>query len=320
MPIHSPQTRMQQPDVDATRLRGRIGGSQVFGDRGSCKALPMDGHVPIFHPHGFRAIVAQNAHVLRQRQHTRHFVRGIVVAGDDENRDLLLPQSSKLLGEIEPRVVITAIAVIEVARNHDEIDPLLDGQVDQSLERPARRSPHPLYRSVFVTLEPLERAVEMNVGRVKKRDRHEGGTHSVLRLGLPNLIGGREVIRDRNRHVARGGPLGPAKQHGPEAVATNRDGVIPHDMPHHRGEDAPLAKRDDPDHRLVRAGAAFLLRGISRGQDLHVLCRPALTVIKLVLGVHPLGGHPTSDRVVRIPDDNLELVRRPVAGSGPSPL
>ena len=85
----------------------------------------------------------------------------------------VVPQPAELPDQVEPGVVIAPIAVVEVAGDQHEIDAFLDGQVDQPREGAPRRSPNPLDGRVLVPLQPLERAVEVDIGRVEKRDRHD---------------------------------------------------------------------------------------------------------------------------------------------------
>ena len=187
MAVCTAQACMKQSNVEVARLRRRIARRKVLRDGSFRETLAMDRNTQIIQYDGLGLIMAQNADILRQAQNASHLVGGVMIARDDKGGDLLVPQSPKLPRKIEPGVVIAPVAIIEVAGDHDEIDPLLYSQVDQSLESPARCSSHPLHGSVFITLEPLERTVEMNVGRVKKRDRHEEETHSILRLGPSNL-------------------------------------------------------------------------------------------------------------------------------------
>ena len=77
-------------------------------------------------------------------------------------------QPAELPDQVQPGVVIAPIAVVEVARDQHEIDAFLDGQVDQSREGPPSRSSNSLDGRVLVPLESLERAIEVDIGRVEK--------------------------------------------------------------------------------------------------------------------------------------------------------
>ena len=123
--------------------------------------------------HGLGTFVGQEADILGQSQGSRHLVGGVMIAGDDEDRDLQVAQPAELAHQIKPGVVIAPIAVVEVARDQDKIDGFLDGKVDQSREGASRRSANPLDGRILIPLEPLERAIEVNIRRVDERDRHE---------------------------------------------------------------------------------------------------------------------------------------------------
>src|SRR5216117_875392 len=77
----------------------------------------------------------------------------------------------------------------------------------------------------------------------------------LLRRDRAGLFPGREVFRDRQRHLASGGPLCAARQRGQETDAAHAIGVVAH----RRVEHAALAVHHGPDHRLVLAGAALAL-------------------------------------------------------------
>ena len=91
-----------------------------------------------------------------------------MVAGDHDNRDLMFPQPDELTDQVQARVVIAPIAVIQVAGNEHEIDASLDGKVDQPRESPSCRSSYLVDGCVLVSLQALEWAIEMNVRRVQK--------------------------------------------------------------------------------------------------------------------------------------------------------
>ena len=58
--------------------------------------------------------------------------------------------------------------VVQIARNDDEVDVLLSGLPDQSVEHLSRRSPDSLGEAAFLSREAEERTLQMNVRRVEK--------------------------------------------------------------------------------------------------------------------------------------------------------
>ena len=86
--IHSAHAGMEQSDVGAASLGRWIGRGQVLHDSGLGEALPMDRHAQVLELHGLGAFVGQEADILGQSQGSRHLVGGVMIAGDDEDRDL----------------------------------------------------------------------------------------------------------------------------------------------------------------------------------------------------------------------------------------
>ena len=58
--------------------------------------------------------------------------------------------------------------VVQIARNDDEVDVLLSGLPDQSVEHLSRRSPDSRGEAAFLSREAEERTLQMNVRRVEK--------------------------------------------------------------------------------------------------------------------------------------------------------
>ena len=92
-------------------------------------------------------IVGEELDVVRQRQAAGHLVGRVVVAGDDEDRDLVVAQPAEFLLQVEHGAEIAPIAIVEVAGDQHEIDAFLDGQVDQPREGPPGRPADPIRRA-----------------------------------------------------------------------------------------------------------------------------------------------------------------------------
>ena len=121
--VHAAHAGVEQADVDVADLGRRIGGGQVLRDGGLGEALPVDGHAQVLELHSLGTFVGQDADIFRQSQRSCHLVGGVVVAGDDEDGDLLVPQPAELpRDQKKPGVVIAPIAVVEVARDQNEIE------------------------------------------------------------------------------------------------------------------------------------------------------------------------------------------------------
>ncbi len=117
--------------------------------------------------------VGQEVDIFGQSQGSCHLVGGVVIAGDDDDRNLEVAQAAELAHKVKPGIVVTPIAVVEVARDQYKIDGFVDGKVDQPREGASSCSANPLDGRVLVPFQPLERAIQVNIGRVDKRNRHE---------------------------------------------------------------------------------------------------------------------------------------------------
>ena len=96
-----------------------------------------------------------------------------MVAGDDEDGDVRFAEPVELPDEVEAGVVVAPVAIVEVARDQQEIDPTIDRQLNQPLERPAGCPSDPIDGRVLVAFEAPERTVEVDIGGVDEGDRHD---------------------------------------------------------------------------------------------------------------------------------------------------
>ncbi len=95
MAIHSAHPGMKQADVGIAPHGRGIGRRQIFHDGGFGEALPVDRHAQVLEPNGLGVFVGQEADILGQPQRSGHLVGGVVIAGDDDDRNLLFPQTGQ---------------------------------------------------------------------------------------------------------------------------------------------------------------------------------------------------------------------------------
>ena len=81
-------------------------------------------------------------HVVWRTQVLREPACGIVVASNDEDRDLRLPQFHHLLHEEEACAVVLPVAVVEVASKQDKGHVLVNREANEILERAPRGTSH----------------------------------------------------------------------------------------------------------------------------------------------------------------------------------
>ncbi len=84
-----------------------------------------------------------------------------MVASDQENGNTLIIEPDHLAAEKQSRIVVFPIAIIEIARDQEEIDLLINGQGHQILERPAGGSTEELRGRAIMRFQSPERAVEV---------------------------------------------------------------------------------------------------------------------------------------------------------------
>ena len=73
--------------------------------------------------------------------------------------------------EEESRLIVAPVTVLEVTRDDDEGDILLNGLPDEIIECLTGSRPNAFDRSAFMPGKPSQRTVEMDIGRVKKAER-----------------------------------------------------------------------------------------------------------------------------------------------------
>ncbi len=86
-----------------------------------------------------------------------------MVAVDHEGVNLRFAQPVHLVREEQAGVVVLPITVVKVAGEHDKVHLLIQRQVHQILEGPARRSPEMLDGGAFVLLEPFQRTIDVQI-------------------------------------------------------------------------------------------------------------------------------------------------------------
>ena len=159
---------VQQADVEQARDRWRIGPGQVilFGLVG--EALAVDGDPDRIEAAGVGLGMAEDGDVFGQAQRAGNAVGGVMVAADGEDRDGRLGQPAHLGGEEQAGAEVRPVAVVNVARDQQEIDFFLDGEIDEAAEGAARGATDQLGGGRWIGLQPSQRAVEVKVGGVQE--------------------------------------------------------------------------------------------------------------------------------------------------------
>ena len=98
----------------------------------------------------------------------RDLTSGVVIAIEQIDRNSGLMEAAHLADEKQTRPVVAPVAVIEVAGDDQEGDLLLDGKSHQPIQSFTGGGAYGLRRRSLMLGEPLQRAVQMNVRRVKE--------------------------------------------------------------------------------------------------------------------------------------------------------
>ena len=106
----------------------------------------------------------------------------------DGNAELL--QSTHGASEIKPCAHIPPVAVEQIARDDEEIDQFVAGELDQIVECGPCRMAHLLGRKPLVASKPRQRAVEVDVGGMEETEIAHLFPPSPFSATLPTLVRG----------------------------------------------------------------------------------------------------------------------------------
>ena len=89
-----------------------------------------------------------------------------MVATDHQDPDARLPQLLELTHEEKAGVVVLPIAIEEIAGHQKQVHPFFDGKLHQIGESVTGGRAHGVHGGALVPLQPPQRTVQMDVGRV----------------------------------------------------------------------------------------------------------------------------------------------------------
>gem|GEM_PF-3780836 len=162
---------MQQADVEAARNRIRKAQRQVFRHRAVGKAVTVYRDAQRRQVRGLGGTAGEHLHVIGPWNLPADDALGVVVALNDEHRNAGPAEPRHLLANKQAGVKVLPVAVVEIAGDQQKIDPLVDGQIHQALERAPGRATQPFQRRAVVAAQPPQRAVDVKVGGVDKTHR-----------------------------------------------------------------------------------------------------------------------------------------------------
>jgi hypothetical protein len=183
------QRCVQNADVQPAGNRLRVAGKQVLGGGRHPEAAAVQRHPQGLEPEGLGLARGKDMHVVGQFEPARHLALGIVVAVQQIDGDARLPQPPHLPDEEQPRVEVLPVAVVDIARDHHEIDLLVDGMGDERLKSVAGGGAQTLGWRVRVGGKPPQGAVEMEVGGVDELHDGPGVRAGAARIRARRLSG-----------------------------------------------------------------------------------------------------------------------------------
>ncbi|MET3605407.1 hypothetical protein ABIC99_003236 [Sphaerotilus sulfidivorans] len=132
----------------------------------------MDRHPRIRQIDGAAAPGFEDMHMRHRRQLPGDATFRIMISPDDEHPDIPAGQPVHLLVKKQPGAEIIPVAVIEIAGNQQRLDLALDRQIDQGDQRTPGGRAQRFDRRAFMSVQPAQRTVEMQIRRMKKTPAH----------------------------------------------------------------------------------------------------------------------------------------------------
>ena len=172
---------VEQPDVHQPPLRRRIALRKILVDRTPREALPVHDDSGLRELDALGPLVGQLAHIVGQPEPPDDAAGSIVVAAHPHHLHARLRELRHLRREEQPRRVVVPFAVEQISGDQKQARILLEAQLDQVLQSAPGSAADLLDRRAFITLEPAQRTVQVQVGRV-----HD--LHGVAPLG-PDTAG-----------------------------------------------------------------------------------------------------------------------------------
>jgi hypothetical protein len=197
--------RVQEAEVEPAGDEGRVADGEVRHDGFAGEALAVHDDAVLLEPHALGGAVGEDVGVGREVERTRHDAVGVVVPLHDEDADAGAFEAGQAQVEKDPGVVVAPVAVEDVAGQDHEGRLLVDGELHQALERAAAGDPDRRRGGAVVALEPTQRAVEVQIGRVDEGEAgHESGDVLSWRGHCKRLNDARRRIYDRDAEVCVG--------------------------------------------------------------------------------------------------------------------
>jgi hypothetical protein len=154
---------VQNADVETALKRLGIREPQVDINVPLPKALAVEGNAQAFQFERFWFSCGEDLHIVGQGQTASDLALRIVVPIQQKSGNLGPGKPTHLSNEIEPRLIVAPIPVVEVPSNDNERGFLVDHLADQIVKGLPRCHPNPLRSAPFIISKAFERTVEMNV-------------------------------------------------------------------------------------------------------------------------------------------------------------
>ena len=169
VPLRPVEGGVHHPHVQPARHRCRVIGQEAFRHMGGVEGQAVE-HRPADLDRG-RALVQQVD--ARPEIALRGVVeQRIVVAADQHRRHAGLGRAGQLRDQEGPRFQVRVVVVEDVARQHQRIDPLRDGEVDDPHEGVAARPLQAIAEVGVAQGDGLDGRPQVQVGGHKQAHRH----------------------------------------------------------------------------------------------------------------------------------------------------
>src|SRR5438270_3969127 len=145
------------------RHRGWIICGEVFGDFGSGKTLPMDGHPQRVVDKRLRLAALEDVDVGGRTKLFDQLAGGIMIAINQVNVDARVLQPRHLLVEKQRRFKAFQADIVQIAGNDQEVNLLGKRSIDYFLEGAPSSVADLMYRSPRILSKPLQRGIEVDI-------------------------------------------------------------------------------------------------------------------------------------------------------------
>src|SRR3989304_640039 len=116
------ETGVQKADIEKLRITLGIGLREIFRHRSADKALTVDSHIQVLQNDPFGCAGGKHSDIVGQAKMLGDLTRRVMVTRNHKNPNACFPETSHTFNEIEARVVILPVTVVEISGKQHKMD------------------------------------------------------------------------------------------------------------------------------------------------------------------------------------------------------